>query len=72
MDLVFSLIPMVLVIPVVLVYFNKSRDLVKQIAEVLVAVDEMLDDNKVTKEEIIKIKNESVDVWNAIKAFGKK
>ncbi len=72
MDIVYSLIPMVLVIPVVLKYFNKARNLVTQIAEVLVAVDKMLEDNKVTKEEIVKIKNESIDVWDAIKAFGKK
>lgn len=72
MDLVFQLIPIVASISVVAVYIKKIRTLIVEVSDVLHAVDSMMDDNRITKEEITKIKNESIDVWNAIKAFKKK
>ena len=56
----------------VLPYVIKARAVLKEGAEVLVKIDEALEDNKVTAEEIVSIKKESRDVWVAIQAFGKK
>ena len=53
-------------------YVLKLRNLIKEAAEVFVVLDKMLADNNITLAEVVELKNESIDVWTAIKAFGKK
>ena len=72
MELILQLVGLALGLTIVSKYVVKLRNLVKEAAEVLIAVDKMVEDNKITLAEITNIKNESIDVWVAIKAFGKK
>ncbi len=62
----------VLSIGVVGLYANKLRGLLRQVAELFIAIDDGLADGKLNQSEILKIKNEALDVWNEIKGFGKK
>jgi len=57
------------VLSFVLPYVIKAKKLLKEGADVFIAIDTALEDNKVTAEEITKIKKESREVWNAIEAF---
>jgi len=72
MEFLYSGIGIALGITVISIYVNKLRTLLVQAAELLIAVDKMLEDGKVSTEEVAKIVLESKDVWNAVKAFGKK
>lgn len=60
------------VLSFVLPYVIKARNVLKEAAEVFIKLDEALEDNKITAEEITSIKKESRDVWIAVQAFGKK
>jgi len=62
----------VLSIGVIGLYANKLRGLLRQVAELFIAIDDGLADGKLNQSEILKIKNEALDVWNEIKGFGKK
>ena len=64
-------LPYILGIGIVAAVIDNTRKLLREIADVLVVVDEALADKNITKEEIIMIKKESIDVWEAVKAFGK-
>lgn len=54
------------------IFATKFRNLLRQAAEVFLAIDDALADNKVSKEEIAKIKKEALDVWEAVKQFKSK
>ena len=62
----------ILGISVVANYAIKLRSLLREGAEVLIAVDDLLMDGKVTPEEVTRLKKEALDVWVAVKAFAKK
>jgi hypothetical protein len=62
----------ILSIGVVGLWAGKLRNLLRQVAELFIAFDEGLADGKLDKNEILKLRNEFSDVWNAIKGFGKK
>ena len=72
MEFLLSLVPIIAGVGIIGMYIGKIRSLLKEIAEVLVSVDEMMADNQVTKEELAKVKKEAIDVWTAVKAFAKK
>lgn len=59
-------------IGVVALWAGKLRNLLRQVAELFIAFDDGLADGKLDKNEILKLRNEFSDVWNAIKGFGKK
>lgn len=69
MSFLYSLIPLVLAIPVVLKYFRQVLNLLLQISEMLAKVVNSLNDNSLTEEEVKEIKKELDDVISAIKAF---
>lgn len=54
------------------VFAAKFRNLLRQAAEVFIAIDDALADSKISKEEIEKIKKEALDVWDAVKQFKSK
>jgi hypothetical protein len=62
----------VLGIGLVSIYLIKIRTLLRQAAELFIALDNAFADSKVSKEEVESIKKEVADVWDAIKAFAKK
>lgn len=72
MELIYSGIGVVLGIGVVSIYVTKLLTLLKEVAEVLTSVQSMLEDGQVTKEEVAKVVEESKDVVEAVKSFGKK
>lgn len=59
-------------IGVVSFFLLKARGLLRELAEALIAIDEALKDNKITKEEIADIKKEFLDIWESVKKFRKK
>ena len=71
MEYVYTVISFVLGIGVVMPYVIKLQDLLKEVSELIVKVKDAPDDG-ITASDIAEIKEEAVDVWEAIKAFGKK
>lgn len=53
------------------VIVTNLRKLLREVAEVLIAIDDMLEDGNISKEEIKSIKKEAMDVWLAVKDFKK-
>jgi len=62
----------ILSVGLVALYAAKLRKLLKEAAELFLTFDKAMVDGKLDKQEIIKIKSEALDVWNAIKNFAKK
>ncbi len=59
----------VLGIGIVSLYVNKLRTLLRQVAELFIAFDNALSDSSISKEEVVLLKKEFQDVWDAVKAF---
>jgi len=51
---------------------KKLLDVKKEVKDFFVAIDEALEDNKITKAEIVKIYNEAKEALTAIKGIFKK
>jgi len=66
-----EIVAFILGIGVVALYAEKFRALLREMAEVLIALDDILIDGKVTEDEVLRIKKEAIDVWEAIKKFKK-
>jgi hypothetical protein len=64
-------VPFALGFSVVSVYAAKLMNLLKEVSGLIGTISVMLDDNKVTKEEIDAVVKEAKDIVNAVKAFGK-
>ena len=62
----------VLSIGLIALYLNKLRTLLREAAELFIEIDNSLADGKLSKDEVVRIKKESLEVWTAIKAFAKK
>jgi len=71
MDMVYSIITFALGIGVVIPYVVKLQNLLKEVAELIVKVKDAPNDG-IAASDIVEIKKEAVDVWEAIKDFGKK
>ncbi len=67
-----TILGFVLGIGLVSIYLGKIRILLRQIAELLIILDNAFADSKVSKEEVVEIKKEFADVWNAVKSFAAK
>ena len=72
MGIILGAVPYILGIGVVGAVVLKVMNFVKEVAQVLLAVADALEDNTVTKEEIAKIVAESKEVVAAAKAIFKK
>lgn len=66
------LIGLVLAIGVVSMYLVKLRGLLREVAELFIDFDKAFEDNKISKAELLKLKQDAIEVWNAVKAFVKK
>ena len=53
-------------------YYRKFKKLIREVAELFNAIDEANADGRLDAAEVVRIKNESIDVWNAVKSFAKK
>ena len=71
MDYVYTAISFVLGIGVVIPYVVKLQNLLKEVSELVTKVKDAPDDG-ISAADITDIKKEAIDVWVAIKAFGKK
>ena len=71
MDYVYTAISFVLGIGVVIPYVVKLQNLLKEVVELIAKVKDAPDDG-ISAADITEIKKEAIDVWVAIKAFGKK
>ena len=68
---IYSAASLVLGIGVVSFYVAKLTNLLKQVADVLIAVQTALEDNAVSKVEVDLIVKEAKEVVDAVKAFKK-
>lgn len=66
------IVGLILSISLVVFYIQKLRTLLREIAELFIDIDKALEDKKIEKEEIAKIKQDAIEVWNAVLAFVKK
>jgi len=64
-------VPFAMGFGIVSIYAKKLMNLLKEVSELIGTVSTMLDDSKVTKEEIDAIVKEAKDIVEAVKAFGK-
>ena len=71
LSLVLGIVPLIAGIAVVGKIIGNLRALLREAADVLDCIDAALEDKNITKEEIGLIKKESLEVWAAIKDFGK-
>ena len=71
MEIVYTGISFLVGIGVVIPYVVKLQNLLKEVAELIVKVKDAPDDG-INAADIAEIKKEAIDVWVAIKAFGKK
>jgi hypothetical protein len=56
---------------IIATYFQKFKKLLKEASDVFNTIDKSLEDGSLTVDEIKKIKIESIEVWEAVKAFKK-
>ena len=72
MEFLYSGIGIVLGVGVVSIYVKKVLKVLEEIVDTLSAVQSMLADGQVTKDEIANVVKEAKEVVGAIKDFGKK